>query len=236
MSSPLLEKLIREFWDHGPFEKIGHWMKELSTQNLVIENALELGCGVGGLARVLKPYLKKYLGVDSSFASIALARHLNLGAPGPRGSIKIPEDLLKGWVSRPVYLEPAAPTKGVDFIVGDLNHLPLQESSFDLALDLNVIDMLDEPSLFPKLKNLLLKKNGVAVQSSPYVWSEKASNHLKKRLPPKLRDSALAVLHLYEQAGFKILKNDEHLPWLFFKNVRQLEIYSVHLFLARKSS
>jgi SAM-dependent methyltransferase len=246
-SSELLDKLIREYWDHGPFAQIGKWLSQLNAKSSVSgsnHDVIELGCGVGGLFLVLKPYSKSYLGVDSSFASIALARHLILGVPGPQGALRIPEDLLAGSVSRPIRLQrPGRVAPGqnslimdpkADFIVGDLANLPLRDGRYDLAIALNAIDMLDEPSKLPELKFRLLKKDGITVQSSPYIWHEAVAKRLRKRIPKDIKDSAKAVEWLYHQAGFKIDEMCEHLPWLFFKNVRQMEIYSVQIFLARK--
>jgi SAM-dependent methyltransferase/uncharacterized protein YbaR (Trm112 family) len=239
--SVLIDQLIREYWDHGPFAQIGKWLAQRNLkvpQSGPIQDVLELGCGVGGLYLVLKPYARSYLGVDSSFASIALARHLILGVRGPQGELRIPEDLLTGSVSRSIRFQIPKSSElsqsKADFIVGDLANLPLRDGRYDLALALNAIDMLDEPSQLPALKYRLLKKNGMTVQSSPYVWHEAVAAKLRKQIPKKIKDSAQAVEWLYQQAGFKIEEMCEQLPWLFFKNVRQMEIYSVQIFLARR--
>jgi hypothetical protein len=42
------------------------------------------------------------------------------------------------------------------------------------------------------------------------------------------------VEYLYEKSGLQIFKKLDHLPWLFLKHFRQIELYSVHLFAARK--
>ena len=160
-----------------------------------------------------------------------------------KGALRIPEDLLWGSVSREIQIGPRNKSRGiqplhpqVDFIVGDLANLPIQEGQYDLALALNAIDMLDEPAQLPKLTYQLLRANGVAIQSSPYVWHESVAYGLRKLFPPSIKDSALGVEWLYQRAGFMIEEVRSHLPWLFFKNVRQLEIYSVHLFTAKKIS
>jgi SAM-dependent methyltransferase len=231
--SPLIESLIQDYWDRGPFSKIEEWTKDLLRERAV-QDALELGCGVGGLYSALKGGLGSYLGVDSSFASIAWARHLNLGVPH-RSSILIPGDLLQGSVSRKVQFPHAESFDGsADFIVGDVENIPLREAQWDLVLALNAIDMLDVPSALPKLKKNLLKERGIAIQSCPYVWHERVAKKLRSLLPKEIQDSAKAVEWLYEKEGFKIEKAVSHLPWLFFKHLRQIEIYSVHLFLAKK--
>lgn len=233
--SPLMDQLIREHWDHGPFSQIERWVSQLSQRpgHSQLE-IVELGCGVGGLYRQLKPYLESYLGVDSSFASIALCRHLALGAPY-RGTLRIPEDLLQGSVSRSIQIPIENWTGGTaDFIVGDLENLPLQPGQWDVSLALNTMDMLDQPTQLPEIQSMLLKKGGTAIQSCPYIWHDAIARKLRKKLPREIQDSARAVEWIYEKAGLKIQEKIDHLPWLFFKHIRQLEIYSVHLFSAKK--
>ena len=232
--SPLIDSLVREHWDHGPFTQIEGLLSEAARGRESFE-LIELGCGVGGLYRVLKPLLKSYLGVDSSFASVALGRHLALGVPY-KGSLRIPADLLQGSVSREVQIEPAKSFDGsADLIVADMEHPPLQSAGWDVAVALNTIDMLEKPSRLPEVQSTLLKDGGLAVQSCPYIWHEKTSRALRAKLPKEITDSARAVEWLYGKAGFTLEQKLDHVPWLFFKHLRQLEIYSVHLFLARKA-
>jgi SAM-dependent methyltransferase len=235
VASPLIESLICEHWDQGPFARIERWVAQLAAREPV-GAVVELGCGVGGLYPALKPWIRSYLGVDSSFASIALARHVALGAPYP-GEIGIPEDLLSGPVARKIELPIAKSFDGQgDFIVGELEGAPLESEAWDLALVLNAIDMVDDPASLPKLQHLLLRPGGCAIQSGPYIWHEFVARRLRAKLPPALRnDSARAVEWLYGQAGFSIAERADHVPWLFFKHVRQLEIYSVHLLRATKA-
>jgi SAM-dependent methyltransferase/uncharacterized protein YbaR (Trm112 family) len=229
--SPLIGRLVREHWDQGPFARIGEWVREHGPYPSV----LELGCGVGGLHRVLRPHCEFYLGMDSSFASIALARHIALGVPYP-GELRVPEDLIRGPVSREIPLPVAAEADGrVDFVVADVNDAPAARSEWDLSIALNTIDMLEDPAALPELQAGLLRKGGTAIQSCPYVWHPATSETLRHELPAKVRgSSARAVEYLYKEAGFAIDQVIDHQPWLFFKNVRQLELYSVHLFKASK--
>lgn len=232
--SKLFDELIRQHWDNGPFAQILDWVKALGRQK---PDAVELGSGVGGLAPLLKPHVGTYLGIDSSFLSVVLARHRVLGArpfPGPEAN-QIPEDLLFGPVSRSVqYSKPASPDGSIDFVVGDIDGVPLTPGSCDLVFALNAIDMLDDPQSLPILQNELLKPGGVAIQSGPYIWMERVARTLRKRLPKTATTSAAAVEWLYAQNGFEVEKRIEHLPWLFLKHSRQLELYSVHLLQGRK--
>lgn len=83
-TSPEIAEIIERFWDRGPLSKISElWGNEKKS-------LIELGCGVGGLYTHLSraKKLNRYLGVDSSFASIALARKLNLNLPQSFQKIK----------------------------------------------------------------------------------------------------------------------------------------------------
>lgn len=226
--SPEIDRLVKNFWDHGPFSRIAAWTKSFKNQN-----AIELGCGSGGLAQAIAKSVDSYLGIDSAFTGIALARHINLGAPYAL-SIQIPQDLYNGPLTGKV--APPKPLKGghVDFVVGEVENLPVAFGAFDLAVALNVIDMIEDPSDLPRIQFDLLKKNGVAIQSSPYIWHEGVAKYLRNSLPKKIKSSSAAVEFLYEKSGFQVFKKVEHIPWLFLKHFRQIELYSVHLFAARK--
>jgi SAM-dependent methyltransferase len=194
---------------------------------------VELGCGVGGLLLALSGNLKSYLGVDTAFASIALARKLALGTSAIR--FQVPDDLLQGAVSRDIsgFLKARASGVQADFIVSDATEPALKPGLWDVCASLNMIDMLERPEDLPSIQKRLLSKDGWAIQSSPYVWHPEIANSLRKKVPKELKDSAAAVKSLYESAGFRIQRSEEHVPWIFFKHVRQVELYSVHLLLAR---
>ncbi len=231
--SPVIEELIRQHWDNGPFAQIGRWAMKMAETDRP-RRVVELGCGVGGLARILQPHCEFYLGVDSSFAGIALARHVAYGAPYPH-PIRIPEDLLQGPLSREIRVPAERGAGGVDFVVADLANAPLAPGEWDLAIALNSIDMLEDPMDQPRLQHKLLRQGGVAIQSCPYIWHERAAKKLRARLPSEITDSARAAEWLYGKAGFEITDVIEHLPWLFFKHRRQLEVYSVHMMMAKRS-
>lgn len=233
-TSPLIDRLIRENWDSGPFQAIAAWFEKLPRDSR--PSVVEFGCGVGGLGQVLAAQTQRYLGLDSSFASIALGRHLLLGA-SYAGTLAIPEDLLAGPTARPISLPiPAGFDGSRDLIVADFEHPPIADGSFDLSIALNTIDMLERPERLPEMQARAVMSGGRAIQSCPYIWHESVARRLRAQLPKTVQtSSSRAVEHLYEKAGFRIDERIEHHPWLFFKHVRQLEIYSVHLFFATRA-
>jgi SAM-dependent methyltransferase/uncharacterized protein YbaR (Trm112 family) len=226
--SPFVTEWIRRYWDHGPFERVVDLLGESRS-------ILELGCGVGGLAYRLPVRHGFYLGVDSSFQSVLLARHLNLGAP-IRGELRFPGDLLRGSLSESFrdVLDPRISGVPCDFIVGEIDSLPVKSGQFGACVSMNAIDMLEEPKHLPEAQFRMLKPGGLAIQTGPYVWHERIARGLRARMPKGTGDSAALVEWLYRVTGFKIEQSEPHVPWLFFKHLRQIELYSVHVLGARK--
>ena len=228
---PLIDQLIRKYWDQGPLAQIGKWA-QASTE--FAGKTLELGCGVGGLATAFRKSAGTYLGVDMSFASIALARQVQLGV-GRALEQKIPTDLLQGTVSEKVSPAPLGDRLGeIEFVVGTLSHPPVDSEAWDLSISCNAIDMLERPADLPEVQFDVLRSGGHAVQSGPYIWHSAVATELRAETGVQ-KDSAAAVEQLYRSKGFVIETVENHVPWLFLKHARQLEVYSVHWFTARKA-
>ncbi|MBU6155198.1 MAG: methyltransferase domain-containing protein [Bdellovibrionales bacterium] len=224
--SPEVTDLIERLWDQGPMEVVSSWIPRAST-------LVELGCGVGGLFRRLPPDTKFYLGVDSSFYSILLARHINLGTPFG-GTLHHPKDLLFGNSSAQLKIEALENEVPGDFIVGEMEQGPLAAEAFDGSVSLNAIDMLESPRALPEAQFRAVRKGGFAIQSGPYIWHERISRMLRTEAPKTITDSSSLVEWLYKRRGFQIEKSRKHIPWLFFKHLRQIELYSVHAFFSKK--
>ena len=165
--------------------------------------------------------------------ALPLARHFNLGVPYAL-ELKIPGDLIDGAISRDAGFKTIV-NPHCDFILADLEEMPLAAEAFDGSIALNTIDMLDDPELLPKLQFQSVKKNGFAIQSCPYIWQTGTVKKLKKvKVIQGGRNSAAVVEKLYQDEGFKLIHRNLQIPWLFLKHFRQLEIYSVHAFVAQK--
>jgi SAM-dependent methyltransferase len=227
----LINSLIKQYWDHGPISVIQSWMAKCAQP---CGDVIELGCGSGGVLPALPGNVRFYLGIDSSFASIRMAREFGLGRV-PQAEFLIPDDLLNGTLSRSisVNLRSIAP-QSADYIVADALNPPVIQGSWDYALTLNMIDMVDDPRDFVGVQFSLLRDKGVAIQTGPYIWSRSVAQQVKEGLSVQTDESARAVEQLYQERGFTLLETKDQIPWLFYKHLRQLEIYLVHFIAAQK--
>jgi SAM-dependent methyltransferase/uncharacterized protein YbaR (Trm112 family) len=222
----LLNSLMKQHWDSGPMKHITKWIKDLKSRPLLAE----LGCGTGGLRWKIDPLVCGYVGVDSSFSSIALARSMQSAK-----TIEIPGDLLFGTTSRKVQINLPETQSFADFVVGDLRAPPLAPETWDCVVSMNTIDMLERPENLPEVQKGLLRSGGIAIQSSPYVWHPRVAKNLRKKWGSHL-NSAHLIEKIYSSVGLSPSRSELRVPWLFFKHDRQLEIYWTHLFSATKAS
>ncbi len=223
-----ISRLIGECWDHGPLEATSKWIQTHRPRQVV-----ELGSSVGGLAQRVAGAVEGYLGTDTSFASVALARHLALGAPYPR-AVRFPGDLIDGPVSLEARL-PAPAWAGsdrADFILSDIQDEGIRGGRFDVSVALGLIDMLEDPSGLVVCQRDLLLPGGHAIEASPFIWHAPVARALRERLGEGL-SSAEVVQALYREGGFIPGEGLEGVPWVFFKHLRQVELYSVHWWVHR---
>lgn len=229
VESPEIRQMMATVWDRGPFAQVAEWVTRAGGKKVI-----ELGCGVGGLASRLP--VSEYLGVDSSFASVALARFLYLGEGKDRKTQRLPSDLWLGPLAREFDLgalrKRLKKPEQIDFVVGDLEHPPVVHSFYDGSVVLNAIDMLREPAQLPAIQKSLIREGGFVIQCAPYIWHDSVISGLRSKMKG-VKDSAEAVESLYIKEGFTIESRANHIPWLFFKHLRQVELYSVHGLMAR---
>ncbi len=220
--NPIVDELVSRHWEQGPLQMTADWIKKKGCKRVV-----EFGSSVGGIAQRLAGSVDEYLGIDSSFVSVALARHLALGASYPH-PIRIPGDLIHG----PVSISPELPAPGwagvdqADFILADIHDLAIEPGSFDVSVALGLIDMLDEPGVLVFRQREVLASGGVAIQAGPYIWHVPVARAFQDRYPGM--SSAQAVQALYQGGGFTPGESLDAVPWVFFKHLRQVEVYSVH--------
>lgn len=242
VDAPALKKWISEYWDFGPLD----WTVNRLAKLPKLESVVELGCGLGGLFARLGHNKNKlrYVGVDSSFASLAWAKHMHSEVSIDRKQFKVPRDLLLGPLTQNMSPDASLISKSqpqqADWIAASIETVPLRPGSFQAAVMLNAIDMLEAPQEVPESLGGLIEPKGWVVHGAPYVWHERIVKKIRKQkhyLAEKkltVSDSAELIESWFEQEGFRLLESEQHLPWLFLKHARQIEMYSTHLVMAQK--
>ena len=130
--------------------------------------ALDLGCAVGRSSFELARICGSVVGIDYSHRFIEAANRLK--EKGTLSYLRTDEGDLS------TRLEATIP-EGIDgslvsFLQGDAMQLPKDIGSFDALLAANLIDRLEDPSLFLKALPELMNPGGQLVITSPYTWLE----------------------------------------------------------------
>lgn len=222
--------LIEQFWDMGLSSLVRTYL------DARVDSILDLGCSVGGALWFSRTRAKQCLGIDLSFSAIKLARQINLHLK-PDVPLVVPGDRL----NNPPFVTALSPENlvdsgMVDFVVGDVNNLPVQKDMWEVIISANLIDMLSDPQRLPFIQWDLLTGTGQVVHACPYVWTDDGAAAIRNSVPKDTADSATAVEWIYKEAGFQIAKCEYDLPWLFFKHKRQVELYALHAFRALKET
>jgi len=107
-------------------------------------------------------------------------------------------------------------------LVGTAYKIPAQDASFDSALCTAVLEHLEEPEAALKECHRVLKKEGYAVYSIPFIW------HLHEKPRDFYRYSKYGIQYLFEKTGFEIVQLESLSGfWITFG---QLFVYYIHRF------
>lgn len=231
--------LIDRYWDPNPYSECVKLLNKTDVANKVV---LDIGCSLGRFASESIFRDSILIGLDTSFSSIYLARDLHL-----TGDSATYEHLLQALfddfsidsvTSSKLVRRPESLGIQKEFIVGDVQYPPFRECTFDLTLNINLIDMISEPHRLPAIQDKLTKNGGLSVLSSPFLWIPSAKKSLAEvfQCEPRASQFPDLVHRLYEFAGFKKLAQIDNVPWLFYKQPRVVECYSCCIMSLEKIS
>jgi len=112
--------------------------------------------------------------------------------------------------------------KGNIDLFGTAYDIPAEDESFDSAICTAVLEHLEEPELALRECFRVLKKNGVAIYSVPFIW------HLHEEPRDFYRYSKYGLKYLFEKVGFEIVE----LKALsgFWVTFGQLFVYNLYRF------
>lgn len=85
-------------------------------------------------------------------------------------------------------------------LVGTAYNIPAPDSSFDSVLSTSVLEHLEEPELALRECYRLLKQDGVAIYSVPFIW------HLHEQPRDFYRFSKYGIYYLFSKVGFEVVE------------------------------
>jgi SAM-dependent methyltransferase/uncharacterized protein YbaR (Trm112 family) len=198
---------------------------------------LDLGCGAGRAAFDLaeRHTGALVLGIDVNLALLRLARHAAAGTVSyPRRRIGLVYDRRRFPVSPPG-------AERVDFWACDALALPFAPGVADLAVALNLLDCVSEPSRLLADLAAVVRPGGRVLLATPYDWSTRATPvetwigghsqraHHAGAAEPFLRALLTEGAHPQAVAGLRVLEEVAGWPWQTRLHDRSAVLYSAHL-------
>ena len=193
-----------------------------------IRVAIDLGCGVGGLAHVLSRNTGGHVvAIDAN----PLA--LRLGDAASSGSeITVPS--IHDGVRLQTHTIPIAhvtPSTSIEWLCADVHHPPLMPESFDLVAAVNLIDTTADPVVALGQAAALVRPGGHLLLAQPDAWSASATD--PARWVPS-NDATWDGLLL--QYGLETIDREDGFDWELARTPRHLFRYVAHARLARRLS
>lgn len=143
----------------GLLEYPGRCAEKLISHSVRFQNALDLGCAVGGSSFHLAASFDSVIGIDFSHTFIQAAKKLS-----ENGEFRLSETL---------YHPPSEPRKSEpEFKTGDAGNLPENLGKFDAILMANLLCRLPDPEKCLKSLKNVTESNSVMLFTTPCSWDE----------------------------------------------------------------
>ncbi len=183
------------------------------------ENAVDIACNLGGFTFMLSSLYKNSFGFDTSFEAIHSA---SLSADKKQiafshGSFTINKNL--DFLKKP------------NFFVSEAETTPFISDYIDLALALNIVDIVPDPVKLLKEIARITRKNGTVIITTPFVDSSKSVTRLKKIAGSEIE--ALKIIS--EEQGFSILEEKDDILWRLNEYKRKIVLYNLYLIVLKKN-
>jgi SAM-dependent methyltransferase len=107
-------------------------------------------------------------------------------------------------------------------IFGSAYDIPSDNDSFDTAICTAVLEHLEEPQIALKECYRILKPQGIAIYTVPFIW------HLHEEPRDFYRYSKYGLTYLFEKTGFKVI--ELHALSGFWVTFGQLLVYNIYRF------
>jgi 2-polyprenyl-3-methyl-5-hydroxy-6-metoxy-1,4-benzoquinol methylase len=206
----------RDFYERC-LDLIGPWCN-------LEHQAVDIGCGVGGFTYRLAKLSSRVLGMDYSLKAAHTARrllsaHSQTAVPNPSGkTIGTHTSAL------------ATPEGEIEIIAGDITSMPLRANTFDVAVSLNVIEVLREPESLIRAAAKTVKLDGVFLLTTCFYWRVDRCD-FRKWLP-----AAPDVERCLIKYGFKVLEHHENVPWVLPMTERYTQLWDADIFLTKRTT
>jgi SAM-dependent methyltransferase len=182
---------------------------------------LDIGCGLGRTtAEVARLGADYVIGLDLSPRMVEEAARL-IDTEGPLpiklnlvGGKTVSAEICLGWT-----------LDNCDFIVSDVQRLPLDEEQFDLILCLNLVDRLPVPRNVVGQMARVLKRGGHVLISDPYDWKEGT---------PRQNWTA-DMADWFDERNWKRVREIDGVPFVLrSRSSRRITIYMNHCLIYQK--
>lgn len=212
-----------------------------TAQPLLPGPMIDLGCSVGRTSFELSEHRDELvLGVDLNFSMLQVASQVLR-----TGRVCYPRRRVGIVYDRREFPYRSSRPQNIDFWACDLMALPLAQSSFSLAIALNVLDCVPAPAEFLHESCSLLKPGGKLLLTTPFDWSPSATSveawlggHSQRGVENGMSEAFLR--RLFEAgnpnclSAMRILIEQPSIPWHVRLHDRASMSYQMNLLVAEK--
>jgi SAM-dependent methyltransferase len=182
--------------------------------------AVDVGCGVGGLARRLSRSFSTVWGFDTDFDSVLTARCINLGTPTSVNYFLLRTE---GRSYAQVNLNLEGLRENMEFVVADAGSPPFENKGFDAVACSNLVDVSKAPREVVSEVVGMMSDHGCVLFSSPWFWGvsgsfvedwfvAKDAGSLPAFIDHLITDQELVVINKVEQVAWPL--------WIYKGHVR----------------
>lgn len=196
------------------------------------EHIVDLGCGVGGLARRLARVGAQVLGLDVDFRAVATARCINFSVPREVDHFAIRID---GCLTETIPIVLSDVAGSVEFVVADAASPPIAAQSVDAVACCNLLDVVSSPRTVILRSAAMLAPGGALAVASPWYWESGASTE------DKWHNSQQGSLAEYcrlvaDEGGLVVSEKIRGALWPLWINATHLRMFFDDVVLAVRSS
>jgi len=190
-----------------------------------VERALDLGCGVGGVALdVARRTGAHVIGVDSNAHALHWARAAATGS-----DLQIPVRTTAGQLGRRSGRGTRPEPGSVSWVCASATDPPFEVESFALVLLFNLLDSLAEPFIALGQASAVLRPGGYLLLAQPDAWMTHVT-------PPQnwLAQTSEEWEAVFGEVGLETIASFEGVEWTVRHSDRQRFGYTSHARLARR--